>query len=320
MNLFLAPIQGTTVACYRNSFARIFGGIDAYYTPFISTADMKKVNQSIFKDLLCEGNDPKIKVVPQLLSNNGADFRLFSSALADMGYNEINWNIGCPFPMVTNKKKGSGILPYPDMVKKFLDIACTDSSYAVTVKMRLGFDDPKEGMNVMEVLNEYPLAGVMIHARTGVQMYTGRADLNSFEALASACKHEVTYNGDIFTYADFMRISFRFPCVKNFMLGRGALRDPFLPWVIKGQIIPSANKIGLIKQFHDEIFHYYKDVLSGDKHLCDKMKGFWVYMSVHMDKDGKLMKKINKCHTAADYLETVNQIFHSSEWSDSLPL
>jgi tRNA-dihydrouridine synthase B len=318
MNLFLAPIQGMTTACYRNAFARIFGGIDAYYAPFIATTDINKSSPLLLKDLLSERNDAVVKIIPQLLSNNGADFRFLSSAIVDMGYNEINWNIGCPFPMVTSKKKGSGILPYPDMIKKFLDIACADSSYTLTVKMRLGLDDPEDGIRVIEVLNEYPLGGVIIHARTGIQMYTGNIDLNSFEVVSSACKHEVTYNGDIFTYADFMRISLRFPSIKNFMLGRGALRDPFLPSIIKGQKIPSDNKISMIRQFHDEVFNYYKNMLYGEKHLCDKMKAFWVYMSVHTDKDGKLMKKINKCHKSADYLEAINQIFHSSSgWSDS---
>jgi len=318
MNLSLAPIQGMTMSCYRDTFAKIFGGIDAYYTPFIITDDMKKPNPLLFKDLLPKHNDAGIKIVPQLLSNNGSDFKLFASALVDIGYTEINWNIGCPFPMVTNKKKGSGILPYPDMLKKFLDIACEDCNYKITVKMRLGLDDPAEGMRVIKLLNEYPLSGVIIHARTGIQMYTGNVDLDSFEVLHAACKHEVTYNGDIFTYDDFMRIHQRFPSIKNFMLGRGALRDPFLPSIIKGQIIPSADKISMIRQFHDEIYSHYKKMLSGDKHLCDKMKEFWVYMSVHTDKGGKLIKKIRKCHTSVDYLDTVNQIFNSSSmWSDS---
>lgn len=318
MNLYLAPIQSMTIANYRNTFARIFGGIDAYYAPFIATTDMEKVSLLLLKDLLPERNDADIKIIPQLLSNNGTDYKFFSSAIADMGYNEINWNIGCPFPMVTNKKKGSGILPYPDMIRDFLDIACGDSSYNITVKMRLGLDNPDVGMRVIEVLNEYPLGGVIIHARTGKQMYTGNVNLDSFEALALACKHEVTYNGDIFTYDDFINISSRFPFIKNFMLGRGALRNPFLPSIIKGQIIPSTKRIGMVKHFHDEIFDYYKNILSGDKHLCDKMKEFWEYMSVNIDRDGKLMKKIKKCHTAADYLNIVNPILNSSsEWSDS---
>jgi tRNA-dihydrouridine synthase len=317
MNLFLAPIQGMTVACYRNAYARIFGGIDAYYAPFIATAHMKKVSHLLLKDLLPERNDTAVKVIPQLLSNDGTDFRAFSSAIAAMGYNEINWNIGCPYATVTSKKRGSGILPYPDLIKKVLDIACSDSSYMITVKMRLGWDKLEEGMRVMEVLNDYPLGGVIIHARTGIQMYEGHVDIEAFETLAASCKHEITYNGDIFTHDDFLRISSRLPFINNFMLGRGALSDPFLPAVIKGQAVLDANKIGKVQEFHNEIFNYYKGKLSGDKHLCDKMKEFWDYMHVHLDKDGKFVKKIKKCHRASEYLELVNQIFDSNaSWSD----
>jgi tRNA-dihydrouridine synthase len=318
MNLFLAPIQGTTMACYRNAFSRIFGGIDAYYSPFIATANMTKVGRLLLKDILPEYNDAGGKVIPQILSNNGNDFRFFSSTIVDLGYNEINWNIGCPYPMVARKKKGSGILPYTDIIKSFLDIACADNSYTLTVKMRLGLKNTEEGIRVIEVLNEYPLGNVIIHARTGVQMYTGNVDLDSFGVFASACKHEVTYNGDIFTYDDYINISSRFPTIKNFMLGRGALMDPFLPSAIKGQIIPSSKKIGIIRQFHDEIYNYYKSILSGEKHLCDRMKEFWTYMSVHTINDRKLIKEINKCQTCSAYWEAVDRIFNSSSaWIES---
>jgi tRNA-dihydrouridine synthase len=225
-----------------------------------------------------------------------------------MGYREINWNIGCPYPTVTSKKKGAGLLLYPDMVKNVLDIACSDSSYIITVKMRLGWDDPEEGMRVMDVLNEYPLGGVIIHARTAIQMYNGCVNLEEFEVLASSCKHEVTYNGDIFTYDDFLSISSKLPSINNFMLGRGALSDPFLPSAIKGHLVSSANKISIVREFHDEIFNYYLSKLSGDKHLCDKMKEFWSYMGQNIDPNGKIIKKIKKCHRTSEYLELINQL------------
>lgn len=317
MNLFLAPIQGMTIAYYRNLFAKIIGGIDVYYAPFIATADMDKVNPILLKDILVENNDSGVKVIPQILSNNGTEFKLFSDVIADMGYKEINWNIGCPFPMVTRKKRGSGILPYPDMVRDVLDIVCANS-YTITVKMRLGLNNAEEGMKIIEVLNDYPLGGVIIHARTGKQMYTGNVDLSWFESLASACKHEITYNGDIFTYNDFLLISSRFPNINNFMLGRGALSDPFLPSTIKGKIFPIDSKMCMLKEFHDAIFSYYKNILSGERHLCDKMKEFWRYLSAHTDRDGKLLKKIKKCHNSTDYLEAANQILScSSMWSDT---
>jgi len=318
MKLFLAPIQGMTVAHYRNLYAEIFGGIDAYYAPFIDTTDISTAKPSLFKDILPESNDD-INVVPQLLSNIGHDFRAFASKIVDMGYSEINWNIGCPFPMVTKKKKGSGILPYPDMIKEFLDEVCQDDSYDLTVKMRLGLNDLEEGIKVIQLLNDYPLSGVMIHGRTGAQKYAGTVDLDSFEVLSSACNHEMTYNGDIFSNDDFKKISARFPSINNFMLGRGALSDPFLPSTIKGNDIPTAKKIEKIKEFHDAIYNHYKSILSGDKHLCDKMKEFWLYTSVHIDPSGKFFKKIKKCRTNAAYLDIVNKMFDSADtWRGSL--
>jgi tRNA-dihydrouridine synthase B len=317
MKLFLAPIQGMTIAGYRNAFARHFGNIDAYYSPFIATSEVKKVNNLLLKDILPEFNDPAVKLVPQLLSNDGTQFRDFACAISSMGYSEINWNIGCPYATVTSKKKGSGILPYPDLIKEVLDVACSNNSYIVTVKMRLGWNKLEEGMRVMEVLNDYPLGGVIIHARTGIQMYEGHVDIDAFEILAASCKHEVTYNGDIFTHDDFLRISSHLPLIKNFMLGRGALCDPFLPATIKGKAVLDDKKIGIVQEFHKEILSYYKGRLSGDKHLCDKMKEFWDYMQVHLNIDSRLMKKIKKCYRVSEYMELVDQIFHSNaKWSD----
>lgn len=311
MKLILAPIQNITVAHYRNLYAQIFGGIDAYYAPFISTTNMRKSSPALFKDLFPESNNGTLDIVPQLLGNNGIDFRYYASTIVDLGYKEINWNIGCPFHTVTKKIKGSGILPYPDMIKEFLDEVCLDDSYKLTVKMRLGWDNLEEGIDVIEVLNQYPLSDVIIHGRTGVQKYEGTVDLDSFEVLNSACKHDITYNGDIFSYNDFKIISERFPSINNFMIGRGALRDPFLPSLIKGNDIPNTEKSIKIKAFHDSIYNHNKSTASGDRLLCNKMKEFWTYTATIVDPNSEYINKIKKCLTTEAYLDIVDQMLDS---------
>lgn len=311
--LFLAPIQGMTNAYYRNIYAELFGGIDTYYAPFIGTSSMRKPNSPLFKDILPENNNDINNVVPQLLGNNGDDFRFFASIIADMGYNEINWNIGCPYPTVTKKKKGSGILPYPDIIKSVLDEACKDTSYKLTVKTRLGLNDLEEGLKVIDLLNDYPLDGIIIHGRTGLQRYEGTVNLDDLETLMNASKHEVTYNGDIYTYDDYIKMHKRFPSISKFMLGRGALTDPFLPSVIKNHGQAHDNEIEVMKHFHDLVFKHYETILSGDKHLCDKMKEFWVYISMHIDASGKLLKKFRKCRNKSSYITLVNQIFSNTK-------
>jgi len=328
MKLFLAPIHGVTLDHYRNQFAEIFEGFDAYYAPFIATAEEKKVGKTIFRDILPK-SDTTMNVVPQLLGNNGTDFRNYASIIADMGYKEINWNIGCPSGTVIKKKKGSGILPHPDMIKAFLDEVCKDDSYDLTVKMRLGLDKLEEGIDVIDLLNQYPLSGVTIHGRTGKQQYEGHVDLDSFEVLYSACKHEMTYNGDIYTVEDFKRIQARFPLINKFMLGRGALKNPFLPSIIKGINISDSEKLKKMKDFHDSLYNYYKSQLSIDKHsisqlakdklLLSKMKEFWVFKSTHVDPSGKHFEELKKSTTCDVYLDIVDQMLETSgSWQETI--
>lgn len=307
MKLHLAPIQGMTNAYYRNLYNDIFGGIDQYYAPFVSTTDVRKVGKNVFKDLMPDINTVDV-LIPQILGNNGEDFKHYAKLISQLGYQEINWNIGCPYPTVAKKKKGSGILPYADLVRKFMDSAI-DDAYTMTVKMRLGYEDLDEGFEVMEVLNDYPIGNVTIHGRTGLQRYEGTVDLDAFEALYKTSKHEVIYNGDIYTLEDFNRIQARFPDIQQFMLGRGALRDPFLPAAIKGEVISQEERPRMLRALHDGVYDYFKATLYGDKHLCDKMKEFWVYNTVHLDNGDKYLKKLKKCRTDEVYNTIVQDIF-----------
>jgi tRNA-dihydrouridine synthase len=312
MKLSLAPIQGSTNAFYRTLIDEMFGGFDTYYSPFIGTTDPLKASKVLFKDLYPENNKESISVVPQLLGNNGHDFNYYADQIVQMGYSEINWNIGCPFPTVTKKKKGSGILEFPEMIETFLDEVCKHKNYDLTIKMRLGLTEFDEGKKVMELLNNYPLKAVILHARTGDQKYEGVVNLEAFEEQYNLCQHELIYNGDIFTVEDFNRIQKRFPSIDEFMLGRGALRDPFLASEIKGTAYSNEEKRQMIKTFHDTVLNYSIEKLSGDKHITDRMKEFWSYLSYHMDPTGKNMKKIKKCKTVAAYTDTAEQLIKNN--------
>lgn len=320
MRLYLAPLQGMTNAFYRNTFSELFGGIDVYYAPFVATAKIEKINPKLLKDLFPEDNAAHIKLIPQILGNDGKDFRRFAQEIAAFGYTDFNWNIGCPYPTVTDKKKGSGILPYPDMIERFLDDVFIDDTYPLSVKMRLGMEYPDESVKVIEILNRYPLKEIIAHARTGKQAYSGTVDLDSFERALSLSKHPVIYNGDIFTHEDYLNITERFPSIAGVMLGRGACADPTLPSRIKGRIFSDAERLALLREFHDRLYVHYQDVLSGEKHLCDKMKGVWEYLAMHLDRDGSFLKKLHKCKTAESYNGTVDGFLKSGPAWISKPM
>ena len=233
--LILAPMQGLTELMFRKVYHNCFpGALDLAISPFLSLthgnlADAwKKID-----DVLPEANQDSIPVIPQILGKEPIEFVELANRLHEIGYTEVNWNIGCPMRRVTAKHRGSGILPYPDEVRSILDYIIPRLRPALSVKMRLGLHSPDEIFNLIPILNDYPLLNITIHPRTGKQQYSGQVDLDTFEQTLPLLKHQVIYNGDLCTVADFRRLRQRFPKIQHYMIGRGILYDPLLPLKIK---------------------------------------------------------------------------------------
>ncbi len=242
--LQLAPLHGVTNRHYRAAWFSRFGGFDSAMAPFILAVPGSAEKKNHFKDVLPppstgeparQGGFPPVSpgeppLIPQILGNDPKSFADTARVLASAGYAEANWNLGCPYPMVAKKFRGSGLLPHPDRIDRFLDAVFREPGMpALSAKIRLGRADPGEWRAFMPVLNRYPLASVAIHGRIGTQMYRGDVDTASLAEAAAACAHPVVYNGDIFD-ADSFRAAVRaVPAAAGWMLGRGALRDPFLP-------------------------------------------------------------------------------------------
>lgn len=318
----LAPILGITTSSYRNIFCKYFGGMAKYYAPFVSAVNTTVENPNLLKDLLPAKNrtlqNAGAEMIPQILSCDGSLMRKLILKMATLGYKEVNWNIGCPFPTVTRKKRGSGILPHAQLIDSVLNEAMKDIPCKLSIKMRLGLNDEYEFRNVLKVISQYPVSELIIHPRTAKQAYSGKPYLERFaEALALYGK-TIAYNGDIFDDESFFRVKEMFPDVTHFMLGRGALSDPFLARRLCG--LPDYDndtKIKMIHDFHDEIFcafdesfgSTHKDIDNKPAGICHKMKGFWEYTAVHLKNSEQFLKKIHRSKTVRQYLDVVEQYF-----------
>jgi len=310
--LMLAPLRGITEASFRDIFARFFPGFDRAVAPFISTFQGCRIKPAKFKDLLPE-NNMRLPVVPQILSKNADHFIATARLLAELGYTGVNWNLGCPYPMVANKMRGSGLLPFPDKIDAFLDKALQHQPLAISVKTRLGRRDPEEIFALLPVFNRFPLSEVIIHPRTGIQMYEGTVALDIFARCVELCRHPVVYNGDITSHAVYQRLAERFPTVKSWMIGRGALADPFLPARIKRMKLP-ADPLRTVAAFHEELLACYQAMLSGPSPVLGRMKGLWFYLSGSFADGAKILKKIQKMKKLEPYREFTGEIFAHGIW------
>ena len=312
--LYLAPLRGLTDYIYRNTFNRHFNGFDAAVTPFIPSSRTTRATPLHLKDVLPE-NNTSMPIEPQILCNNPADFIPLAKQLYDLGYPTVNWNLGCPFPMVAKKQRGSGLLPYPDRIEDFLAKTVPAIPNRLTIKTRLGRRDSEEIIQLMPIFNRYPLQEIIIHPRTGKQMYDGEPDLDAFEKCIEMTHHRIVYNGDITDLKSFQNLSARFNTIKTWMIGRGAIVNPFLPAILKSGKDDFSDRVETFRSFYQELFDEYQRVFSGPGHLLERMKGFWTYFSQAFKDSRKIRKKIHRTLKLQRYLEIVERFFEEdAEW------
>jgi tRNA-dihydrouridine synthase len=306
--IYLAPLRGFTDAIFRRTYGEFFSGVDLCVAPFIPTVCGDRIKAKHLSDVLPHHNGGGF-LVPQVLSKSPADFIVMARALYDLGYTTINWNLGCPYPMVAKKGRGSGLLPFAERIDAFLDQILCAIPNRLSIKTRLGRQHKDEILKLLPIFNRYPLEEIMIHPRTGVQMYNGCVDLDSFGACLALSAHPLVYNGDIVDLPSYQTVKQRFPRVTAWMIGRGILANPFLPAMIKTGGPARSKAMETFKAFHDTLLSRYGEKLSGPAHLLQRMKGLWFYLCRPFSDSQQLLKKIRRSKTIDAYHAVVEPAF-----------
>ncbi|MGB2128127.1 MAG: tRNA dihydrouridine synthase [Flavicella sp.] len=312
--LLSSPLQGFTDFRFRNALHHYFGGIDTFYAPYIRLNGKLKIKSSYQRDLDPVHNTT-LEVIPQVMTNDADEFLFVTKYIQDLGYTELNWNLGCPYPMVTKRGMGSGLINAPEKIDHILDRVHSETTVTVSMKMRMGYENASEILDAFPTLEKYPLKNIAIHARIGKQLYKGGVDLASFQKCIDQSKHKLYYNGDITTVSGFRKMQERFPSIDHWMLGRGLIADPFLPKMIKDntELYPK-NSLEIFKDFHDTLYSDYGSFLSGPTPLRMKMMGFWEYFSLSFSNPQKVFKKIKKAKSLQNYELAVAEIFSEKDY------
>jgi tRNA-dihydrouridine synthase len=309
ITLLSSPLQGFTDFRFRNAFHKHFGGIDTFYSPYIKLNGKLVVKGSYERDILPENNST-LEVIPQIITNDAEEFLFVAKYVQQYGYKELNWNLGCPYPMVAKCGMGSGLIKNTDQIEHILKRVHNETDIIVSMKMRMGYENPTEILDVFPILEQYPIKNIAIHARIGKQLYKGGVDLDSFQKCLDTSKQKIYYNGDITSVAKFKELQERFPSIDHWMIGRGLIADPFLPSMIKNDTTEyPKNRLEIFEAFHDEIYREYDAYLQGPTPIRMKMLGFWEYFSESFSNPQKTFKKIKKAGNSKNYEAAVKEIF-----------
>ena len=309
MKYYLAPMEGITGYIYRNAYEKFFNNIDKYFTPFIVPNNSRSLKTKELRDILPENNEG-LNIVPQILTNDSEGFITLTKKLQQLGYNEVNLNLGCPAGTVVSKFKGSGFLAKREELDRFLDEIYKMDDMKISIKTRIGKDSPEEFYELIKIYNKYPLEELIIHPRTRQDFYGGKPNLDVFKDALSLSTNPICYNGDIFTVEDHNKLVETFPEVDKIMIGRGLLANPGLMNEIKNNA--SLDK-KVLKDFHDEILNNYIEVFNEERNAMFRMKELWGYM-IYMFSDNKqYAKKIKKAQKLIDYNEAVSSLFKEQQ-------
>lgn len=304
MELSFAPMEGITYSIYRRVHAELFPGADLYYAPFIAPDSTGKFKAGNLRDVLPE-NNAGIKLVPQLLCNAAAPFLAVARELADLGYEEVNFNIGCPSGTVVAKYKGAGMLGDPVQLDACLADIFSRCPLRVSIKTRLGLHGAEEFPAIVEIYRKYPLSRLIVHVRDRDGMYKSKPDREAFAAVLD-CPFPVEYNGNIFTPADLDSLVARYPALDAAMLGRGAVTNPALFREFRGG---EALTVKELQAFHDRLTEEYLASGLAPNFTVSRMKELWFYQLCMFPESDRAGKAILKARTLSDYRAAVSALF-----------
>lgn len=305
MRYYIAPLEGLTDCVYRAAHHQYFAGADRYFAPFFATTQNRTFSPKEFRDLMPPANEG-VPLVPQLLGHNAEDFLWTARQLRDLGYEEINLNLGCPSGTVTAKGKGAGQLRDRAALELFLDAIFSGFDGKISVKTRLGMDDPADFAAILEIYNRYPICELTVHPRTAKEMYKGPLHPEWFDYAMANSRAPVCYNGGITTVQQAAGAAERYGAAEALMIGRGMIADPALIRKLRGGAAADREEL---KDFFARLYEGYCERFGSKHNAMGRMKGIWYYTIHLFDDTERFGKRIAKARFPSDYEALTQSLF-----------
>ena len=314
MRIYFAPLEGITGYIFRNAYSGIYGHIDKFFAPFISPSEQCPITARERKDVVPE-NNKDINLIPQILTCRSDCFIEAAKELHAMGYSEVNLNLGCPSGTVCSKGKGAGFLPETLALQRFLDdiysYAVSDNM-RISIKTRLGYYDPDEFYDLLDIFNGFPVSELIVHPRIKSDLYKGEPRKEYFAYALGHSKCPLVYNGNIFSSKDYDELVSRFGTgLDSVMLGRGLISDPSLADKLNG--LTNETDFAKFRKLHDTVYHEYQKVMSPDINVLHKMRELWSHWQNLYDGCDRELKHLMKAKKYAEYEESVNLILQTKK-------
>ncbi len=299
MRVYYAPMEGITDATFRRLHAKYFPGVDKYFMPFISPTIHRSLTPREARELP-EADSVPFSAVPQLLGKHVEDMLWAIDVCKDLGYDEVNINLGCPSGTVVSKGKGSGMLADLYALDDFLEAIYAKASLPVSLKTRIGVNDSESWDKILDIYCQYPVKELTIHPRVRKAFYKGDCDWDAFALAVDKCPFPLCCNGSLNSLEDVKAITGRFPSVESVMIGRGLVADP-------GMLCGGTDRETL-KAFLNELSDTYCQVFGSKRNAIYRMKDNWHYLIALFEGSERHWKELRKTTDYDRFLSIANEI------------
>lgn len=304
----LAPMAGITDSPVRRAAKKM--GAALVCTEMVSAAGLlaaKGEARHYFFHLLSAHPEER----PLAVQLFGADPKLMARAaglVAAIDADLIDLNMGCPVPKVVRRGEGAALMKDPARVKAMVaEVRKAVGNVPLTVKMRSGFSPDKINAPEISRISEGEGAdAVIIHARTAVQGFAGKADWSVIKACRQAVKIPVIGNGDVKTRADAERMFEETGC-QGVMIGRAALGNPWLFRQLKNPDAPSPNTAERMQVLLD-MFELAAEIYD-DFDATAFMRRQLVWFSKGVPRGIELRRNLAKIKTKKQAWEAARKLF-----------
>ena len=271
----LAPMADVTDAAFRRLIAK-YGKPDVTWTEFVAVDGLvSRGREALLIDLLyTEAERP---IVAQVFGSKPEHFAEVATLIADLGFDGLDINMGCPDRNVEKQGAGAAMMKDPGLAKAVI-LAAKEGSRGlpVSVKTRIGYNSVQLETWLPELLSVSP-AAITVHART-------RKELSDVPAQWEYVKRAVEIargsgvvmlgNGDVKDLDD-AREKAAASGVDGVMIGRGVFGNPwrFNPEV-RIEDIPLSDRLRVMVE-HTKLF---ADTLGDVKNFAIMKKHYKAYV------------------------------------------
>jgi tRNA-dihydrouridine synthase len=296
--LALAPMQDVTTLEFMRVIAR-HGGPDIYWTEYFRVHGESRPEKWILASIL--QNPTPQPIVAQLIGNDIPALVRTAKLLQKLPVAAIDLNLGCPAPIVYRKCAGGGLLRDPQKMEAIIGALRDAVQIPFTVKTRIGFDSPAEFDQLLPVFARHSLDLLTIHARTVTQMYRPGVRYDLIARAAAELKCPVLANGNVHSAAQARRLLAE-TGVRGLMIGRGAIRSPWLFEQIRSELrgesrpLPTGREV--LAYLHDLWDH---EITPGVRESAQvqRMKKFTNFIGEGVGPE--FLFAIRRAATAADF-------------------